>query len=182
MSVLVSNMLLNVAQNVLHVVVLRVLSVSVVVGATSIAVRSGGELHVHDWRMLVREVLRLFVVVFGRAVTSLVEHQVPVRKAAVMHVCRSEFLLVLLDLVELGSHLAICVTSTHLSSENMASLGCSSLLAVLVSCHSRTTWTGSRSLSLNFCYNLHLIGVLHDKLASIASVGCTDAIRTLRAA
>ena len=52
-SVLSSNMLLNVAQNVLHMVVLRVLSMSVVVGATPVSMRSRRELHVHDWRMLV---------------------------------------------------------------------------------------------------------------------------------
>ena len=53
MSVLSSNMLLNISQNVLHVIVLRILSMSVVVGAAPIAMRSRRELHVHDWRMLV---------------------------------------------------------------------------------------------------------------------------------
>ena len=65
-------MLLYVAKHVLHVVVLGIVRVGVVIGATPVAVRSRWELHVHYWRVLVREVLRLLAVVLRRAVTCLV--------------------------------------------------------------------------------------------------------------
>jgi hypothetical protein len=52
-----SDVLLYIAKNVLHVVVLRIASMGVVVGATPVAVRSSGEFHVHYRGMLVREIL-----------------------------------------------------------------------------------------------------------------------------
>lgn len=50
---LASNVLLNVAKHVLHVVVLGVRNVRVVVRATAVAVGRSRELHVHYRRVLV---------------------------------------------------------------------------------------------------------------------------------
>ena len=77
-------MLLNISEHVLHVVV-RVARVIVVVRAAPVAVRGCWEFHVHYW-MLVREILGLLAVVFWGTVTRLVEHQVPIGKAIIMHV------------------------------------------------------------------------------------------------
>lgn len=50
---LASDVLLYVSQHVLHVIVLRVARVSVMVGATPVAVRSRRELHIHYRRVLI---------------------------------------------------------------------------------------------------------------------------------
>jgi hypothetical protein len=52
-----SDVLLYVAEHVLHVIVLGIAGVGVVVRATPVSVRSRWEFHVHYWRMLIRKVL-----------------------------------------------------------------------------------------------------------------------------
>ena len=77
-------MLLNIPEHVLHVVV-RIARVIVVVRAAPVAVGSCWEFHVHYW-VLVREILGLLAIVFWGAVTGLVQHQIPIGKAIIMHV------------------------------------------------------------------------------------------------
>ena len=52
-----SNVLLDVAKYVLHMIVLGIRSMRVVVRAAPVPVRSCWEFHVHYWRMLIREIL-----------------------------------------------------------------------------------------------------------------------------
>ena len=73
-----SNVLLNVAKHVLHVVVLWIARVRVVIRAGSVPVRGCRELHVHYRRMLIREIFGLLAVVLRGAVPSLIEHQVSI--------------------------------------------------------------------------------------------------------
>lgn len=127
--------------------------------------------------MLIREVLRLLAVVLRGAVARLIEHQVPVGEAVVMHVRGGELLLVLVDLVQLRAHLAVGVASAHLAAEDVASLSRCSLRSLLIASHAaaRAARTSSRPLSLDLCDHLHLIWILHHKLPCIASVGRADA-------
>lgn len=100
----------------------------------------------------------------------LVQHQVPIRKAAVMHVRRGEFLLILMDFVKFGAHLSICMASSHLSTEDVSALCRCSLRSLLVSCNSWPARAGSWPLSMHLCYHVHLIRILHHKLPRVSSV------------
>lgn len=108
---------------------------------------------------------------------GLVEHQVPVRKTVVVHVRGGEFLLVLVDLVQLRAHLPVRMASAHLASEDVSALGGCSLRPLLVACHaaSWTARTGARSLPLDLRHHLHLVRILHYELACVASVGSANA-------
>jgi hypothetical protein len=110
-------------------------------------------------------------------VASLVEHQVPIGEAVVVHVRRGELLLVLMDLVQFGAHLPVSVTSAHLSAEDVSALSGCSLRSLLISGHSASwaTRTSSRSLSLDLSDHLHLVWILHNELACIAPIGSADA-------
>ena len=157
----------------------------VVVGATPVSMRSCWEFHVHYWRMLIWKILRLLTIVLWRAVAGLVEHQVAIGETVIMHVRRSEFLLILVDLVQFWAHLPVSMTSAHLPAKDVSSLSGCSLWSLLIPCHSTagTTWTSSRPLSLNLGHHLHLIRILHDKLACVSSVGganTTGSLRTTR--
>jgi len=89
-----------------------------------------------------------------------------------MDVAVRKLLLVCANFVQFWSHLSICMSSTHLASENMTSLCCSSLLLVSV----RATY-GVRSSVLtasriDFRNNVHLVLIIHNKFLSISSVNC----------
>lgn len=140
-------MLLYVSQDILHVIVVGL----GVVGVGSIAVRSGGELHVHAW-LLVGEELGLRVEL-GRAVRA-VGHQVAVREAVVVVVRLAELLVVRTHLVQLRPNLCISISSAHLGAEDLASLRGSSRLALSVELY------GLVGDSL-----VQLVGHVHDELS-----------------
>ena len=78
----------------------------------------------------------------------------------------SKLLLVRIYLIQLASHL--CVTSTQLSPENVASLrGCPWL-----------SLDGPWSVSVDLSHHLHLIWVVHDKLFGVASIGMVRSLTT----
>lgn len=114
----------------------------------------------------------------------LVEHQIAIREAVVVHVRRSKLLLVLVDLVQLGAHLPVRVASAHLSAENVSSLSGRSLGSLLIARHSAAwaTWASPWSLSLDLRDHLHLVWILHHELAGVASVCSANTARALRTA
>ena len=89
-----------------------------------------------------------------------------------MHVTVWKFLLVRIYFVQFRSHLSVCVSSTNLSTENMAALGSSSWLTVSLS--SVETWSCMWTSSwIYLWYNMHLVLIIHHKFLGIASVSCT---------
>ena len=69
-----------------------------------------------------------------------------------------ELLLVGIDFVQFATHLG--VATTHLATENVTALGGGT----------RLTLDGSGAIPVNLSDHLHLIGVVHHKFLSIASV------------
>lgn len=69
-----------------------------------------------------------------------------------------KLLLVLIYFIEFAAHLRI--SSTHLASENVTTLGGGTSL----------TFDATRAISVDFGNHLHLVGVVHHKLFGVSSI------------
>lgn len=165
---LLSDMLLNIAEYVGHIIVIcwilqmaRVV-VSVVICTASVSVAGRGEFHVHDRRLIGK--VFWFPVVLWWSVRS-ITHQVSIWKAIIVHIAVGKFLLICMDFVEFWAHMSICVSSSHLTSENVPALSGRSRLS--------TTTNGVRSTNtslVDLSDHLHLIWIIHDEFFGITSV------------
>ena len=115
-------MLLDIAQYVLHIVVLLV-----VISVASITVASCREFHIHYW--LVREVLILTVVLGGLMVSGAAVHQVSIGKTVVVQITLGKLLLIVIDFIQLRTH--VILTAAHLATKDVAALSGSSWLSFL---------------------------------------------------
>lgn len=89
-----------------------------------------------------------------------------------MDVAVRKLLLVCANFVQFWSHLSICMSSTHLASENMTSLCCSSLLLVSVRATNGVRSSVLTASRIDFRNNVHLVLIIHNKFLSISSVNC----------
>lgn len=79
-----------------------------------------------------------------------------------MHITIGKLLLILIDFVELWTHVSVCTSSTDLATKDVSTLSCGSWLSV------SSDWVRSMDISLfDFSNHLHLISVVHDKLFTI---------------
>lgn len=89
-----------------------------------------------------------------------------------MDVAVRKLLLVCANFVQFWSHLSISMSSTHLATENMTSLCCSSLLLVSVRATNGVRSSVLTASRIDFRNNMHLVLIIHNKFLSISSVNC----------
>lgn len=167
-------MFLNISKHVLHVIMVwRVLEVSmslaswilmrVMVGAASVSVACGWELHV-DNRRIVGKVFCLSVILWGPV--WCVTHQVSIREAVVVHIAISKFLLVSINFVQFWAHLCVSIPSSHLTSKNVSALRCCSWLPISIN----RIWAYQLSLVYLGCHIL----IVGDKLLVVTPIDRSD--------